>query len=298
MLRFLEDKERLCSSVPSDGLRISVNVCRGSSCRHFVWEPGIYQLHMNLVNSEKVIGSSAAIQVSFARCQLSCPAQVAKTGEDFELKFLLDYHELLHPPTDWIGIFPKNPPSYTPQSAIQRLLVGPKNYGVMRVNPAELFECEICYFQDFGNCQRILGRTSVKCVQRTSMPDSATTTSVKKDGKAGMRAKKRQAEASDTRHLRFYVSGTFEDMQKERAIMHGEVMSKLRHLCDVKRLSVSFIDVRHGFSQGGAKDITDRINPDSDDTFLDSCLTELDKCAPYFICLLGQVLLSPQSSRP
>lgn len=248
---------------------------------------------MNLVNSEKVIGSSAPIRISFARCQLSCPPQVAKTGEDFELKFLLDYQELVHPPTDWIGIFPKNPPSYTPHSAVQRLLIGPKNYGVIKVDPAELFECEICYFQDFGNCQRILGKTNVKCVQRTSASDSATTTKssggVKNANKSGQRAKKMRAEASDMRHLRFYVSGTFEDMQQERAIMHGEVMSKLRNFCDLRRLSVSFIDVRYGLTEGGTKQITDRLNPDSDDTILDSCLTELDKCAPYFICLLGQV---------
>jgi len=260
-----------------------------------VWEPGLYQLHMNLVNSEKVIGSSEAIHVSFAQCQLSCPAKVAKSGEDFELKFMLNYTELLHPPTDWIGIFPTNPPSYTPQSAIQRLLVGPKNHGVIRVDPAELFECEICYFQDFPNCQRILGRTSVKCVQRSAIPvesgpgATGATTSIKNSSKTGQRVRKRTADASDNRHLRFYVSGTFEDMQEERAIMHGEVMSKLRNFCDMKRLSISFIDVRYGMVEGGSKQITDRLNSDSDDTFLDSCLTELDMCAPYFICLLGQV---------
>ena len=77
-----------------------------------------------------------------------------------------------------------------------------------------------------------------------------------------------------------------EKTQEEREAMHGEVMAKLRAFCDSRRLSVSFVDVRYGITEGTA---TDRLRPDSNATLLDKCLIEIERCAPYFICLLGQV---------
>ena len=180
--------------------------------RHFIWEPGLYQLHMNLVNSEKVVGSSVVIRVDYAHAQLSCPAQVARSsGEPFELKYILDYAECQHPSTDWIGIFAKNPPSYTAQTALQRLMVPPKNMGVIQVEAQNLeIDNEICYFQDFGSCERILGKTRVRCVQRSSINEEAQS-DPKRPAQLVKYQKKEQA--PQQRHIRFYISGTFVDMQ-------------------------------------------------------------------------------------
>ena len=252
--------------------------------RHIIWEPGLYQLHMNLVNSERIIGSGPAIRVNYALATLTCPRQVS--NDAFELKYMLDYQHLVHPVTDWIGIFPKNTPFYTRDFALQRLIVGPKNIGIIEIEPAELeTHCEICYFQDFGTCERIIAKIEISRVSKAPLSVAEL------DQKAGKRSLKRESrvppeERSGSRHLRFYVSGTFSDLQEERALMHGEVMDKLRPLCDARRISVSFVDVRHGLDD---EDLCDRISSVSDETYLDRCLSEIDNCVPYFICVIGQV---------
>jgi hypothetical protein len=179
--------------------------------RHFIWEPGLYQLHMNLVNSEKVVGSSPVIRIDYAHAELSCPTQVSKSlGDSFELKYALDYAECMHPPTDWIGIFEKNPPSYSAQAALQRLMVPPKNIGVIQVDVNNLRnDNEICYFQDFGTCERIIGKTSIRCTLRVPVEET------RQDRKSPAKLVKyqRKTQNSEQRHIRFYISGTFADMQ-------------------------------------------------------------------------------------
>jgi hypothetical protein len=168
---------------------------------------------MNLVNSEKVIGSSAIIKVAYAHAQLSCPSKVPRSGEPFELKYVLDYQHCNHPTTDWIGIFPKKSAAYTPQAALQRLMVPPKNIGVIHVEASDLeIDNEICYFQDFGSCDRIIGRTHVRCVQRaenTSLEQIQTPSGSTNQNQIF----KKDVPASTTRNIRFYVCGTFADMQ-------------------------------------------------------------------------------------
>jgi hypothetical protein len=234
--------------------------------RHFIWEPGFYQLHMNVVNSEKVIGSSSLIRVAFASAHLSCPNPISKSAQTFELSYLLDYQSLLHPTNDWIGIFCKNPPSYSAQTAIQRLMVPPKNLGVIHVDPAELeTECEICYFQDFGTYERMLGRTSVRCVSRAKVASIAPVASTKGNpsatGPNERVATRKRAPVHNSRHMRFYVSGTFKDMQEERSLIHDQVMGKLRHLCDSRHISISFVDMRYGLDDDR---LTDRVVPDAE----------------------------------
>jgi hypothetical protein len=179
--------------------------------RHFIWEPGLYQLHMNLVNSEKVVGSSPVIRIDYAHAELTCPTQVAKSlGDWFELKYALNYAECMHPPTDWIGIFERNPPSYTAQAALQRLMVPPKNIGVIQVDVNNLRnDNEICYFQDFGSCERIIGKASIRCTHRIPVEEP------RKENKRPAKLVKYQKKTqnSEQRHIRFYLSGTFADMQ-------------------------------------------------------------------------------------
>jgi len=74
-------------------------------------------------------------------------------------------------------------------------------------------------------------------------------------------------------------------------------MAQIRLFCDSRRISVSFVDVRHGLSEGGGI-ITDRLTPEIDETYLDRCLMELDKCIPFLICLLGQVYGEVPSKLP
>ena len=139
---------------------------------------------MNLVNSERIIGSGPAIRVNYALATLTCPRQVS--NDAFELKYMLDYQHLVHPVTDWIGIFPKNTPFYTRDFALQRLIVGPKNIGIIEIEPAELeTHCEICYFQDFGTCERIIARIDITRVSKAPLSVAEL------DKKAGKRSLKR-----------------------------------------------------------------------------------------------------------
>jgi len=50
-------------------------------------------------------------------------------------------------------------------------MVGHENTGIVRVDASHLEEnhCEICYFQDFGTCERILGKTKVEFVSNAPL---------------------------------------------------------------------------------------------------------------------------------
>ena len=84
--------------------------------------------------------------------------------------------------------------------------------------------------------------------------------------------------------MRFYISGTFCDMQEERQLIHGHVMANLRSFCDARRLSVSFVDVRHGCVEGTGV-VTDRVTADSDQVCVGSQKVSTCSTACYHMLL-------------
>ncbi|MEU2042035.1 DUF4062 domain-containing protein [Nocardia niwae] len=79
------------------------------------------------------------------------------------------------------------------------------------------------------------------------------------------------------RELRVFVSSTFRDMQGERDHLVKVVFPQLRKLAAARGVSWSEVDLRWG--------ITDEATAEG--RVLPICLAEVERCAPYFIGLLG-----------
>jgi tetratricopeptide (TPR) repeat protein len=81
-----------------------------------------------------------------------------------------------------------------------------------------------------------------------------------------------------TETLRVFVSSTFSDMQAERDELAKHVFPRLRRLCQERGATWADVDLRWGISNEEA----------ADGGVLPLCLAEIDRCRPYFICLLGE----------
>jgi hypothetical protein len=83
---------------------------------------------------------------------------------------------------------------------------------------------------------------------------------------------------SSQRHLRIFVSSTFRDMQEEREELVKKVYPQLRHYCMQRGVFLRLIDLRWGITAEQAE--AERVIP--------ICLHEIDRCRPFFVCLLGE----------
>lgn len=77
--------------------------------------------------------------------------------------------------------------------------------------------------------------------------------------------------------IRVFLSSTFADMQNERNYFSMFVQPKLRAMCEERGVSFFSVDLRWGITE------EDQIN----DKVLPICLSEIDKCRPYFIGIIG-----------
>lgn len=79
------------------------------------------------------------------------------------------------------------------------------------------------------------------------------------------------------RVINVFVSSTFADMKRERDVLATEVFPKLKTLCDKRGVCFYAIDLRWGVP--GTEDLPGIVR---------YCLEEVERCAPYFICMLGE----------
>jgi tetratricopeptide (TPR) repeat protein len=86
------------------------------------------------------------------------------------------------------------------------------------------------------------------------------------------------AEAQAFRSVRVFVSSTFRDMQAERDELIKRVFPQLRRLCESRGVAWAEVDLRWG--------VTDEQKAEG--AALPICFTEIDRCRPYFLALLGQ----------
>ena len=80
-----------------------------------------------------------------------------------------------------------------------------------------------------------------------------------------------------SRSVRLFISSTFKDMTKERELLVKKIFPEIRRLCASRLVNFVYIDFRWGITSeesAGGK-------------VLDLCLTEIDKCRPYFLGILG-----------
>lgn len=84
-------------------------------------------------------------------------------------------------------------------------------------------------------------------------------------------------ESSSQRVVRVFVSSTFRDMQHERDALVKRAFPELRRRCRDRGLEFVDVDLRWGITEDQARD--GQVIP--------ICLDEIDRCRPYFVCLLG-----------
>jgi tetratricopeptide (TPR) repeat protein len=81
----------------------------------------------------------------------------------------------------------------------------------------------------------------------------------------------------ESRILRVFISSTFRDMQDEREELVKHVFPRLRKRCEDRGVVWGDVDLRWGISD----------EEKAEGKVLPICLAEIDRCRPYFICLLG-----------
>ncbi|MFC1596736.1 DUF4062 domain-containing protein [Planctomycetota bacterium] len=75
-----------------------------------------------------------------------------------------------------------------------------------------------------------------------------------------------------------FISSTFRDMQGEREILVKRVFPQLRKLCEDRGVTFTEVDLRWGITREQAER----------GEVLPICLAEIERCRPFFICLLGE----------
>lgn len=74
-----------------------------------------------------------------------------------------------------------------------------------------------------------------------------------------------------------FVCGTFKDFHLERDYLNQNIFPKLHALCQQRGVSFLPVDLRWNSKQGQA----------TSEQILRVCLDNVERCAPYFICMLG-----------
>jgi len=90
--------------------------------------------------------------------------------------------------------------------------------------------------------------------------------------------KNEQAQSSEQRVIRIFISSTFHDMREERDELVKRIFPQLRKLCEKRGVVWGEVDLRWG--------ITDEET--SEGKVLPVCLEEIHRCRPYFIGILGE----------
>ena len=81
------------------------------------------------------------------------------------------------------------------------------------------------------------------------------------------------------RHLKIFISSTFQDMQEEREILLKETFLELKKIAKTRNVEVTEIDLRTGVSEEQAEN----------GEIVKVCLDELERCADSPIFFLGML---------
>lgn len=94
---------------------------------------------------------------------------------------------------------------------------------------------------------------------------------------AAAQSYKKGANPKKRREIRVFVSSTFLDFAAEREILIKKAFGELKKMCLDRGVFFSYVDLRWGIT-------SDQSN---DGKTISICLREVDRCRPYFFCLLG-----------
>eukprot|EP01087_Luapelamoeba_hula_P007418 TRINITY_DN181_c2_g1_i1.p1 TRINITY_DN181_c2_g1~~TRINITY_DN181_c2_g1_i1.p1 ORF type:complete len:1492 (-),score=334.59 TRINITY_DN181_c2_g1_i1:1835-6310(-) len=92
------------------------------------------------------------------------------------------------------------------------------------------------------------------------------------------RSTRTKVHLAQNRNIRVFVSSTFRDMKEERDELMKFAFPQLRKFCTDRGVTLTMVDLRWGITDEQSK-AGDTIN---------ICLSEVDRCRPYFLCMLGE----------
>lgn len=88
---------------------------------------------------------------------------------------------------------------------------------------------------------------------------------------------------TQNRHIRIFVSSSFEDMKTERDLLASEIFPPLRQRCRERGVEFTTIDLRSGIPDGSGLSFV-----------VETCLLEVADCHPFFIGLVGDYYAAPR----
>lgn len=91
------------------------------------------------------------------------------------------------------------------------------------------------------------------------------------------RNKSMRKTARKKREIRLFVSSTFRDFTKEREELIKKTFKEINQKCLERGIFFTYVDLRWGITTEQTKD----------GKTVAICLQEIDRCRPYFVCLLG-----------
>ncbi|XP_038072011.1 uncharacterized protein LOC119740704 [Patiria miniata] len=95
--------------------------------------------------------------------------------------------------------------------------------------------------------------------------------------KASSRPKPAKQTKRKKREIRIFVSSTFRDFKEEREVLIKKAFRELNRICLDRGVFFTYVDLRWGITE----------NQTTDGETISICLREIEKCRPYFICLMG-----------
>ncbi|XP_019626894.1 PREDICTED: uncharacterized protein LOC109471895 isoform X3 [Branchiostoma belcheri] len=91
-------------------------------------------------------------------------------------------------------------------------------------------------------------------------------------------SKVRRSEKPKQREIRVFVSSTFKDFKDEREYLIKKTFRELNRLCAERSVFFTYVDLRWGITK----------EQSDDGRTISICLKEVDRCRPYFICMMGE----------
>ncbi|VDI57556.1 Hypothetical predicted protein [Mytilus galloprovincialis] len=87
----------------------------------------------------------------------------------------------------------------------------------------------------------------------------------------------RQRQTRKKREIRVFVSSTFRDFKDEREEIIKKAFREINRMCTDRGVFFTYVDLRWGITK----------EQTSHGQTISICLQEIDRCRPYFICLMG-----------
>nr|XP_006817896.1 PREDICTED: uncharacterized protein LOC100371827 [Saccoglossus kowalevskii] len=88
---------------------------------------------------------------------------------------------------------------------------------------------------------------------------------------------RRKTDKRKNREIRVFVSSTFRDFKREREHLIKKTFRELNRICSDRNVFFTYVDLRWGITTEQTKH----------GRTIAICLQEIDRCRPYFICLMG-----------